>query len=81
MSLEMGLSLLSMTPLEYSTEQEDSDHPRSMDGDGLEDYLAVGMNGAIELWLNKGYDTASQQWIWDAQGQIATGVAARPNIR
>jgi hypothetical protein len=52
-----------------------------MDGDGYEDYLAISPDGAIELWLNYGYDTSSRKWIWEAQGQIATGVAARKNIR
>lgn len=52
-----------------------------MNGDGLEDYLAVNPNGAINLWLNHGYDASSQSWTWEAQGQIATGVAARKDIR
>lgn len=52
-----------------------------MNGDGLEDYLAVNPNGAVDLWLNHGYDTSSRKWIWEAQGRIATGVAARQNIR
>ncbi|KAF2872785.1 hypothetical protein BDV95DRAFT_398340 [Massariosphaeria phaeospora] len=52
-----------------------------MDGDGFEDYLAISPNGAIELWLNHGHDPTSLKWIWDGQGQIATGVAARKDIR
>ena len=58
-----------------------SDLRRSMNGDGFEDYLAISPNGAIDLWLNYGYDATSQKWNWDAQGQIATGVAAREDIR
>ncbi|PQE05711.1 FG-GAP repeat domain-containing protein [Rutstroemia sp. NJR-2017a BVV2] len=52
-----------------------------MDGDGLDDYLAVGPDGAIQLWRNHGYDTSAQKWNWEQQGQIATGVAQRKNIR
>lgn len=52
-----------------------------MDGDGLDDYLAVSPSGAIELWRNNGFDASSQKWSWEPQGQIATGVAARENIR
>lgn len=52
-----------------------------MDGDGFDDYLTVSPQGAIELWINHGYDTSAQKWTWDSQGQIATGVAARKNIR
>jgi hypothetical protein len=52
-----------------------------MDGDGFDDYLAVGPGGSILLYLNHGYDTVSNKWIWENQGQIATGVAARKDIR
>lgn len=52
-----------------------------MDDDGFDDYLAVGTDGAIELWRNNGYDKSAQKWSWEAQGRIATGVAARENIR
>ncbi|PQE23373.1 FG-GAP repeat domain-containing protein [Rutstroemia sp. NJR-2017a WRK4] len=52
-----------------------------MDGDGLDDYLAVGLDGEIQLWRNGGYDTSAQKWNWEQQGQIATGVAQRRNIR
>lgn len=52
-----------------------------MDGDGLDDYLAISPNGAIDLWRNRGYDRTTSRWIWESQGQIATGVAARRNIR
>jgi hypothetical protein len=52
-----------------------------MDGDGFDDCLAVSPSGAMELWRNYGYDMSAQKWSWEAQGQIATGVAARKNIR
>jgi lysophospholipase L1-like esterase len=52
-----------------------------MDGNGLDDYLAISPTGAIILYYNRGYDESSKKWIWENQGQIATGVAARKDIR
>ncbi|MFD5433195.1 FG-GAP-like repeat-containing protein [Kitasatospora sp. NPDC127067] len=41
------------------------------DGDGKADYITVGSNGAVNVWLNRGGDTGGG---WDSLGQVASGV-------
>ncbi|KAB5549867.1 hypothetical protein GE09DRAFT_187533 [Coniochaeta sp. 2T2.1] len=50
-----------------------------LNGDGKDDYLIVSPGGAIELYLNGG--ASGIKWIWFPQGQIASGVGQRANIR
>jgi hypothetical protein len=52
-----------------------------MDGDGLDDYMFINEAGAITLYLNNGWDSSAGKWVWVNQGEIATGVAARKDIR
>ncbi|MGW7449082.1 FG-GAP-like repeat-containing protein [Kitasatospora sp. NPDC054795] len=40
------------------------------DGDGRADYIAVGANGAVDVWLNRGGDGRGG---WQPAGQVATG--------
>ncbi|MFI9719723.1 FG-GAP repeat domain-containing protein [Streptomyces sp. NPDC052396] len=46
------------------------------DGDGKADYVTVGSNGAIKVWLNKGGDGRGG---WQALGQVATGATTDPS--
>ncbi|MFI6155490.1 FG-GAP-like repeat-containing protein [Kitasatospora sp. NPDC051170] len=46
------------------------------DGDGKADYITVGSNGAINVWLNRGGDTGGG---WQPLGQVAAGLTADPN--
>ena len=45
------------------------------DGDGRADYLVLGTNGAVSVWLNRGGDGHGG---WSAQGQVATGQTTDP---
>ncbi|MFI9719722.1 FG-GAP-like repeat-containing protein [Streptomyces sp. NPDC052396] len=46
------------------------------DGDGKADYVTVGSNGAINVWVNKGGDGRGG---WQALGQVATGTTTDPS--
>ncbi|MFI9719721.1 FG-GAP-like repeat-containing protein [Streptomyces sp. NPDC052396] len=46
------------------------------DGDGKADYVTIGSNGAIKVWLNKGGDGRGG---WQALGQVATGSSTDPS--
>ncbi|MFD5433196.1 FG-GAP-like repeat-containing protein [Kitasatospora sp. NPDC127067] len=43
------------------------------DADGRADYIAVGANGAVDVWLNRGGDGRGG---WQPAGQVATGTTA-----
>ncbi|MQS15955.1 VCBS repeat-containing protein [Streptomyces kaniharaensis] len=43
------------------------------DGDGKADYLTIGADGAVNVWLNKGGDGHGG---WQALGQVATGLTS-----
>ncbi|MFD9688950.1 FG-GAP-like repeat-containing protein [Kitasatospora sp. NPDC059088] len=45
------------------------------DGDGKADYLTIGADGAVDVWLNKGGDGRGG---WQSLGQVATGVTTDP---
>jgi hypothetical protein len=45
-----------------------------IDGDGLADYLWINrLDGSVSEWRNDG---TADNWQWDPQGEIATGVGA-----
>ncbi|KAJ3489561.1 hypothetical protein NLG97_g5968 [Lecanicillium saksenae] len=46
-----------------------------LNGDGLDDYIWMDMNGAMTLYLNGGWHSSGKQ-IWLPQGVIATGVGS-----
>jgi lysophospholipase L1-like esterase len=52
-----------------------------MNGDGRDDYLFMDTNGAITLYINNGYSSSAGEWIWVPQGVVASGIAARKDIR
>lgn len=49
-----------------------------INGDGRDDYLVVGDNGALHAWINNGGDTAAGSG-WIDRGQIAAGTGAPPS--
>jgi hypothetical protein len=53
-----------------------------LDGDGLDDYISIGSNGALLAYRNGGANTgASNGWNWISWGTIASGVGKRHQIR
>ncbi|MFF2548402.1 FG-GAP repeat domain-containing protein [Kitasatospora sp. NPDC058063] len=46
------------------------------DGDGKADYITVGSNGAVNVWLNRGGDTGGG---WANYGQTASGLTTDPS--
>ncbi|KAL4946967.1 SGNH hydrolase-type esterase domain-containing protein [Aspergillus filifer] len=49
-----------------------------INGDGRDDYLAIGDNGQVDAWLNTG---TSDTPVWVPQGQIASGIGAAAGVR
>jgi lysophospholipase L1-like esterase len=53
-----------------------------LDGDGLDDYISIGPNGALLAYRNGGANTgANNGWNWISWGTIASGVGKRHKIR
>jgi lysophospholipase L1-like esterase len=51
-----------------------------LNGDGRDDYLVLGQNGEVDLWLNAGGNVPGGQG-WTSMGRVATGVGPRDSIR
>ncbi len=56
------------------------DGPVDIDGDGKADYLVVGDDGSVNVWLNKGTDMPGGGG-WSALGKVAAGVAPGGKVR
>jgi hypothetical protein len=53
-----------------------------LDGDGLDDYISIGPDGALQAFRNGGANSAAKNgWDWISWGTIASGVAKRHQIR
>ncbi|MEU0549878.1 FG-GAP-like repeat-containing protein [Micromonospora sp. NPDC005979] len=49
-----------------------------LDGDGRDDYLLLGEQGQVRLWLNRGTGDGVR---WQSQGEVARGSAPRDQVR
>ncbi|KAF7561563.1 hypothetical protein G7046_g2578 [Stylonectria norvegica] len=52
-----------------------------LDGDGRDDYVFMNENGAVTLYVNKGLDAQQNTYIWIPHEEIASGIAARKDVR
>ena len=52
-----------------------------LDGNGFDDYVSVGPNGALLAYRNIGDKRGANKWGWDSWGTIASGVARREQMR
>ncbi|MCJ1470335.1 hypothetical protein MMC07_008980 [Pseudocyphellaria aurata] len=57
-------------------------HLADIDGDGKADFLVVYDNGTVYCWLNEGANKqAGGGWLWNPQGQIASGIGPGIGVR
>ncbi|MGW2253259.1 FG-GAP-like repeat-containing protein [Kitasatospora sp. NPDC001660] len=63
------------------TTNQDQVRLADFDGDGKADYVVIGDDGTVKVWLNKGGDPAGGSG-WQALGQVASGVTTdRSRVR